>query len=137
MTMTVGLLDTNILIHWPRLEANQLPDQAAITAVTLAELSAGVHAARDALTRAGRLELLQRAESEFDPIPFDVSAARAYGRITAAVTGIGRSPRGRVADQMIAAISLSRGLALYTTNPADYLGLDAIVDVVAVTRPTP
>ncbi|MCL2464195.1 MAG: type II toxin-antitoxin system VapC family toxin [Micrococcales bacterium] len=133
--MSSGLLDTNILIHWARLDPSQLPAQAAISTVTLAELSAGVHAASDAATRADRLDLLQRAESGFDPIPFDVAAARAYGRITAAVSSIGRSPRSRVAVQMIAAIAASRDLALYTMNPADFSGLDAIVTVVPVTRP--
>lgn len=133
--MTDGLLDTNILVHWPRLDPHQLPDRAAISTITLAELSAGVHATADARVRADRLELLQRAESEFDPLPFDVAAARAYGRITAAVTSIGRSPRSRVADQLIAAVAAARGLALYTTNPTDYTGLDGICDIVSVTRP--
>lgn len=133
--MADGLLDTNILIHWSRLDPGQLPDRFAITTVTLAELSAGVHAASDPATRAGRLELLQRAESEFDPIPFDVAAARAYGRVTAAVAVLGRSPRSRVADLLIAAVAACHGLALYTTNPGDYAGLDGVVEVVTVARP--
>jgi len=132
-----GLLDTNILIHWAGLHPDALPDRSAVSTITIAELSAGVHAADDGLERASRLELLQQVESRFDPIPFDLRAARAYGRITAAVVGAGRSPRGRVADQMIAAVAASRGLALYTTNPGDYVGLGDIVAVVPVQRPQP
>jgi predicted nucleic acid-binding protein len=131
-----GLLDTNILIHWPRLAPDQLPVRAAISTITLAELSAGIHAAQDASARAVRLDLLQRVESVFDPIPFDVAAARVYGRITAAVASVGRSPRSRVADQMIAAVAASRDLALYTTNPTDYVGLGDILDLVPVARPS-
>jgi predicted nucleic acid-binding protein len=130
-----GLLDTNIVIHWGLLEPAQLPGLAAVSAVTVAELAAGVHAAQDAVERAGRLELLQRVEAEFAPLPFDVAAARAYGRIAAAVRAAGRSPRARVADQMIAAVAASRGLPLFTTNPSDYHGLDGILNLVPVTRP--
>lgn len=130
-----GLLDTNILIHADRLTARQLPQVSAVTTITLAELAAGVHVARDVRERARRLDLLQRVESEFDPLAFDASAARAYGRVVAAVVAAGRGPRGRVADQMIAAVALAHGLPLYTTNPADYAGLDHLISVVAVARP--
>jgi predicted nucleic acid-binding protein len=113
----------------------------AISAVTLAELSAGPHAVRrntdqrdydEHEERARRLEVLQRAESEFDPIPFDVEAARAYGRISAAVLAIGRKPRGRTADLLIAATAAAEQLPLFTTNPKDYAGLERIIDVIAV-----
>jgi predicted nucleic acid-binding protein len=130
-----GLLDTNILIHWPALDAAALPDEMAITAVTIAELAAGVHVDVSPSERAARIDILQRAESGFDPLPFDIAAARVYGRIAAAVREAGRSPRARVADQMIAAIAGAQGLPLFTTNPEDFLGLDGIVTVIAVPRP--
>lgn len=130
-----GLLDTNILIHLPRLEADSLPREAAISAITVAELAAGVHAAVDALERAARLDVLQRAEHTFEPIPFDADAARAYGVIIAAVRETGRSPRARVADHLIAAIALARELPLYTTNADDFLGLDRVLTVYPVERP--
>ena len=132
--MTRGLLDTNILIQWGRLERMTLPMELAITTVTLAELSSGVHLAESGLERANRLSVLQWAESIFDPLPFDVDAARAYGRVAAAVRSLGRSPRARVADQMIAAIAISEGLPVFTTNPKDFIGLDALLDVVPVRR---
>jgi predicted nucleic acid-binding protein len=124
----------------PRAKGHQLPDEMAISAVTLAELSAGVHLVqgKDAearAERARRMEVLQRVEHEFDPIPFDTEAARSFGRISAAVLGVGRRPRRRVADLMIASVAAAQVLPLYTTNPDDFSGLDAIVDVIEVGRP--
>lgn len=130
-----GLLDTNVVILWDQLAVDDLPRAAAISAVTLAELAAGIHAAIDAEERARRVELLQRVESSFDPIPFDTAAARSYGRITAAVRASGRSPRARVADQMIAATAAARGLPLHTTNVNDFIGLEGILTVVSVRKP--
>jgi predicted nucleic acid-binding protein len=85
--------------------------------------------------RARRMDVLQRAENEFDPIPFDAEAARIYGRVCAAVISSGRKPRRRVADLMIAAIAIATDLPLFTTNPDDFKGLDDLLTVVPVTRP--
>src|SRR6266705_6058462 len=113
-------------------------------AVTLAELSAGPHEVRpdteqdayfEAAERARRLDVLQRAEHEFDSIPFDTDAARAYGRVTAAVIAAGRKPRRRAADLMIAATAIAAELPLYTTNPGDFAALAGLLTVVPVTRP--
>lgn len=82
-----------------------------------------------------RTDLLQRAESEFDPLPFDAGAARLYGRLAAAVHGVGRTPRRRIADLMIAATAAAHGLPLWTTNPDDFAGLQDVVTVVPVPRP--
>ncbi len=112
-----------------------MPARATISTVTMAELAAGVTMAKDPASRAERLAVLQQAESSFDPLPFDLAAAHAYARIVAAVIATGRSPRARVADQMIAAIALAHGLVLYTTNDSDYVGLESLVEVVAVPRP--
>lgn len=140
-----GILDTNILILRRRIDPNELPVQMAITAITLAELSAGPHEVRgndeqdtydEHAERARRLDVLQRAESEFDPIPFDVEAARIYGRVTAAVVAAGRKPRRRIADLMIASIAIAEDLPLFTTNPDDFKGLDEILSVVPVARPS-
>lgn len=51
----------------------------------------------------------------------------------------GRKPRGRTADLMIASIAAANRLPLFTTNPADFAGLEAVVTVVpvAVPRSTP
>jgi predicted nucleic acid-binding protein len=131
-----ALLDTNILIHGERLARESIPAVSTISTISIAELSAGVNRASDPDERARRLETLQRAESVYDPLPFDLAAARAYGRIAAAVSAMGRSPRSRVADQMIAAIALANDLVVCTTNEADYAGLEDIVGIVAIPRPT-
>ena len=80
--------------------------------------------------------MLQHTEATFDPLPFDAEAARTYGLVYAAVLAAGRTPRRRVADLMIASISAANRLPLYTTNPSDFVGLDRLVTVVAVPRPT-
>lgn len=140
-----GLLDTNIVILRKWLDPAELPAEVAISAVTLAELSAGPHEVRrneeqddydEHAERGRRLDILQRAENEFDPIPFDTEAARIYGRVCAAVISVGRKPRRRVADLMIASIAIAEELPLFTTNPDDYKGLDGLLTVVPVTRPT-
>ncbi len=133
-----GLLDTGVVILRNRIDHAALPATVAISAVTLAELSAGPHLVRartgqDAgAERARRTEVLQRVEHEFDPIPFDAAAARAYGRICAAVVGAGRVPRSRTADLLIAATAVAAGLPLYTTNPDDFVGLGDLLHIVPV-----
>ena len=140
-----GMLDTSILILRPWIDPTELPDEMAISAITLAELSAGPHEVRrndeqdkydEYAERARRLEILQRVENEFDPVPFDAEAARIFGRVTAAVIAAGCRPRGRVVDLMIASIAIAEGLPLYTTNPADFAGLDSLLPIMPVTRPS-
>jgi predicted nucleic acid-binding protein len=139
-----GLLDTNVVILRQGIDPAALPDEMAITAVTLAELSAGPHHVRrndvqsaydEHVERASRMDILQRAENEFDPIPFDTEAARIYGRVCAAVISGGRSPRGRIADLMIASIAVVEDLPLFTVNPDDFKGLEALLTVVPVPHP--
>jgi predicted nucleic acid-binding protein len=139
-----GLLDTNILILRRWVDPSEFPDEMAISAITLAELSAGPHNVRpngqqdlydEHEERGRRTEVLQRAENEFDPIPFGSEAARVYGRVTAAVVAAGRKPRRRIADLMIAATAIAEGLPLFTTNPGDYVGLENLIRIVPVTRP--
>lgn len=130
-----GLIDTNILIHLAALDPARLPDEMVISAVTLAELSAGPHATDDPAERARRISVLQHTEATFDPLPFDADAARTYGMVCATVRAAGRIPRRRIADLMIASIAAVNRLPLYTTNPVDYQGLDDLLTVVAIPRP--
>jgi predicted nucleic acid-binding protein len=129
---TRGLLDTNVVIQLAALDPLQLPDEMVISVITLAELSAGPHHAQDAAERARRTNVLQHAEATFEPLPFDAPAARTFGLVTAAVLAAGRRPRRRLADLMIASIAIVNGFTLYTTNPADFEGLDDLLTVVAV-----
>jgi predicted nucleic acid-binding protein len=128
-----GLIDTSVVIDLHRVDAQTLPVELAVSAITLAELAAGPHASADLEERARRQDLLQRAEATFDPLPFDIAAARAYGRVYSVVAGAGRKARGRRAvDLLIAATALAMGLPLYTRNVADLPALAGTIEVVQV-----
>jgi predicted nucleic acid-binding protein len=127
-----GLLDTSVVIDLDLLSADALPLEVAVSAVTMAELAAGSAAATDVDERARRQDRLQRAEAVFDPLPFGVDAARAYGRVFAAVRAAGRQPRRRLADLLIASTALAEGLPLVTRNSADFAGLEGLVEVLEV-----
>lgn len=128
-----GVIDTSVVIDLDRLDPSALPVELAVTAITMAELAAGPHAATTAEERAVRQDRLQRTEAAFDPVAFDEEAARAYGRVYAAVSSAGRKARGaRAVDLLIAAIACAAGLPLVTRNPRDFVGLDGVVEVIAV-----
>jgi predicted nucleic acid-binding protein len=128
-----GLLDTSVVLELGGIPPEQLPAEVAISALTLTELAAGPHATEDPLERARRQDNLQRIEATFQPIPFGTEAARAYGRIFAAVSAAGRKARGaRAVDLLIAATAAAEGLPLYTRNATDVAYLDGIVEVVAL-----
>ena len=128
-----GLLDTSVVIDIETLSPSQLPVEVAISAITMAELAAGPHAATDPDERGRRQDRLQRAEAVFDPLPFDADAARAYGRIYSAVVAAGRKARGaRAVDLLIAATACAANLPLYTRNPDDFAALDDLVEIVAL-----
>lgn len=128
-----GVLDTSVVIAMESARLEDLPVESVISAVTLAELAVGPLAARGASERAGRLELLQRAESSFGILSLDAAVARAYGRVYTAVAEAGRKPRGRRAlDLLIAATALAHQLPLYTRNADDFAALDGLVSLVAV-----
>src|SRR6202040_2448542 len=99
----------------------------------MAELASGRRATGEAGARARRQDRLQRAEATFDPLPFDGDAARAYGRIYAAIVATGRKARGpRAVDLLIAATALAANLPLYTRNVADFRGIEHLLTVVGV-----
>jgi len=129
---TSGLLDTSVVIDLDVIAPDDLPDAASVSAITMAELSAGPHANDDPAERARRQDRLQQLESWVEPVPFDGDCARAYGRIYAAVLAAGRQPRWRAADLLIAATALAAGLPLYTRNADDFGGLEQILTVVTV-----
>jgi predicted nucleic acid-binding protein len=127
-----GLLDTSVVIDLQRIPADALPVRMAVSAVTMGELAAGPAAASDEAERARRQDRLQRAEATFDPLPLDIEAARAYGRIYAAVQAQGRSPRRRFADLLIAAVALANDLPVITRNPTDFAGLEDLLEISGV-----
>jgi predicted nucleic acid-binding protein len=128
-----GLIDTSVVIELERLDPDRLPAELAVAAITLAELASGPHATDDLTERARRQERLQLTEATFDAIPFDADCARAYGRVYAETLAAGRTARGkRAIDLLIAATALASQLPLYTANPADFDGLDALIEVTAL-----
>jgi tRNA(fMet)-specific endonuclease VapC len=132
----LGILDTSAVISLSRLpDASTLPAEPLITAVTLAELSVGPLVARDDGERAARQAHLQQAEADFDPLPFDAQAARAFGQVAASLRRTGRKTAARAYDAMIAAIAVAHDLPVYTCNPADFSGIDGL-QVVAMAEHT-
>jgi len=127
-----GLLDTSVIVDLDRLDSSQLPEEVAISTVTLAELSAGPSATTDVSERARRQDRLQRTEAAFDPMPFDIRSARAYGRVHAAVVEQGRQPRRKFADLLIAATALVEDLPVVTRNGKDFQGLEGLVTVIEI-----
>lgn len=107
-------------------DVSTLPAEPLITAVTLAELSVGPLVARDDGERAARQAHLQQAEADFDPLPFDAQAARAFGQVAASLRRTGRKTAARAYDAMIAAIAVAHDLPVYTCNPADFSGIDGL-----------
>ncbi len=96
----------------------------------MAELAAGPHATSDVDERARRQDRLQSAEAAFDPLPFDAEAARAYGRLYAAILASGRKARGaRAVDLLIAATACATNLPLYTRNGDDLRAVEELVEV--------
>jgi predicted nucleic acid-binding protein len=128
-----GIIDTSVLIDLERIDPASLPDEVAISAITLAELAAGPQATSDPAERARRQDRLQRAEATFEAVSVGTNAARAFGRIYAAVASGGRKARGRRAfDLLIAATALAEDLPLYTRNPRDFKELTELVEIHAV-----
>jgi predicted nucleic acid-binding protein len=128
-----GLVDTSVVIDMERIDPADLPNEIAISAITLAELAAGPHATTDPAERARRQDRLQRAEATFDPLPVDANVARAFGRMYAAVATAGRKARGRRAfDLVIAATAVASDLPLYTRNPEDFAGLSDLLEIVSI-----
>ena len=122
-----GLLDTSGVLALSRIDDPALlPEVPLISAVTLAELAVGPLVATDDAERARRLAQVQQAEADFDPLPFDAAAARAFALVASAYRRSGRKPAARAFDAMIAATAIANGLPLYTTNPADFAGIDGL-----------
>ena len=129
---TRGLLDTSVVIDHDVIDSARLPDESAISAVTLAELAAGPHATEDKDERARRQDRMQWATATWDPLPFDAESARMYGRMFAAARAAGHSSRARLADLLIASTAAASGLPLYTRNPCDFDALKRILKVISI-----
>jgi len=127
-----GVLDTSVYIDLALLDPTVLPVMPELTAITMAELHQGVAMAKDARSRAARTEKLGAAIVEFEPLPFDGSAAARYGTLVALTVEADRDPKPRRMDLMIAAIASAHGLPLYTRNAKDLVGLADMLQIVEV-----
>jgi tRNA(fMet)-specific endonuclease VapC len=122
---TQGVLDTSVVIALREItDPSALPAEPLITTVTLAELSVGPLVARDERERASRQVLLQEAEADFEPLPFDRASARAFGQVAASLRRSGRKTAARAYDALIAATAMAHDLPVYTCNAKDFEGID-------------
>ncbi|WP_405139137.1 type II toxin-antitoxin system VapC family toxin [Nocardia sp. NBC_01388] len=124
-----AILDTNVVIAD---HITPIPGLLTISAATVAELHFGVLVARTDSIRAERLRRLSALQRRFDPLPLDDAVAASYGLLAAAVVKVGRQPRARTMDLIIAATAHAHNARLYTRNVDDFLGLEDLVEVVPI-----
>ena len=127
--MSRGVLDTSVLIDPV---VTPIPGDLAISVVSIAELHYGVLVAKGAEIRANRLSRLTALQRRFDPLPVDDAVAESYGRLAARLVEIGRKPRPRALNLLIAATAHAHGAAVYTRNAEDLVGIEDLVTVVKV-----
>jgi predicted nucleic acid-binding protein len=111
-----ALLDTSIFVarEQERALARALPDEVAVSVVTLAELEVGVLVARDDPTRARRLRTLVAARERAAGLPVDQRVASAYAQLAAVALRAGRRPR--IHDTWIAATAAVYDAAVWTQD---------------------
>lgn len=123
--MSRGLADTSVFIareSGPPLDTRALPDEVAVSVITIGELRAGVLAAGDVDTRDRRLATLTAA-LELDPVPVDGSVAAEWARLRVRLRDSGQ--RMPVNDSWIAATALALGVTVVTQDD-DFPDLDGL-----------
>ncbi|MGH8993007.1 MAG: type II toxin-antitoxin system VapC family toxin [Acidimicrobiia bacterium] len=123
--MTRGLADTSVFIARESgrpLSESALPDELAISVITIGELRVGVLAAEDVRTRDQRLATLTVALS-LDPVAIDDSVAQAWARLRLLLRDSGQ--RMPVNDSWIAATALTLGIPVVTQDD-DYVEIDEL-----------
>ncbi len=126
-----GVLDTSVFIaseSGRALDESRLPDESAISVVTLAELHAGVLAASDTETRAIRLATLDSL-ADVEVLPADERAALIWAAMRVHLVEVGR--RAGVNDLWIAATAASRGLPVVTQGD-DYDAVAGVADLAVI-----
>jgi predicted nucleic acid-binding protein len=126
-----GLLDTSVLIAGESgraLDTARLPDETAISPVTVAELHVGVLAAQDVDTRARRLATLE-AVADVERLPIDDSVAAAWALLRIHLAEAGR--RLNVNDLWIAATALANELPVVTQDD-DFGPVDGVAGLAVV-----
>lgn len=121
-----GVLDTSVFIadeQGRQLDCERLPDEVAISVVTLAELELGVHMADSEDVRARRLATLRAISETYVALPVDSPVATAFAGLVATARRGGR--RVKVQDAWIAATALANQAAIYTQD-ADFDALEGV-----------
>ncbi|MBI4884728.1 MAG: type II toxin-antitoxin system VapC family toxin [Actinobacteria bacterium] len=124
-----AVLDTSVLIAT---NVSELEGELAISTASLAELHFGVLVTAEPTIRAERLRRLSELQQKFDALPIDDAVAISYGQLAAVVANSGRQPRSRVMDLLIAATAHAHAARLYTRNAQDLVGLENVIEIVAV-----
>jgi hypothetical protein len=127
--MNRGILDTSVLVAT---EVVPIPGELAVSVISIAELQFGVLVAKTPKARANRLARLSALQRRFDPLPVDDAVADSHGRLAARVVEIGRQPRARTTDLLIAATAHAHGASVYTRNAADLAGLEDLVRIMTI-----
>src|ERR1700751_4079314 len=126
-----ALLDTSVVIDYPASAVAAQASTAAVSTITLAELSYGLNTP-DPLLNAAREQRYHWITTTFDPIPFDTRAARIYGALCATVRAVGRDPKPRRFYLLIAAVAVALDVPLITRNAADFAGIHDRLGVIAI-----
>ena len=124
--MSRGILDTSVLVAD---DVIPIPGELAVSVASIAELHFGVLVARNEQTRAVRLARLSAIQRRFDALPIDDAVADSYGRLAARVAAVGRQPRARVMDLLIAATAHAHGATVYTRSAEDLAGLEDLITI--------
>lgn len=115
--MTVrALADTSVFIASESgrpLDVNRLPEQLAVSVITIGELRLGVLAAADVATRDRRLSTLTAA-MELDPVPIDTEVVERWARLRIALRDAGE--RMGVNDSWIAATAMALQVPVATKD---------------------
>ena len=130
----LGLLDTCVIIDLEKLSRDQLPLDGKVATISVSELMLGIHIAKSPVEHSLRVNRLISVEANFDPLPFERRATTAFNALVGLTVAIGRSPKPRKNDLMIAATAVANGLPLYTANVDDFKGLESMLEVVEVRR---
>ena len=120
--MTRGLADTSVFIARESdrpLQASLLPDELAVSIITIGELRAGVLAAHDVTTRDQRLATLTAAMT-LEPIAIDDDVAAQWARLRVLLRDSGQ--RMPVNDSWIAATAMALQVPIVTQDD-DYIKL--------------
>ena len=124
--MSRGILDTSVLVAD---DIIPIPGELAVSIASIAELHFGILVAKNEQARATRLARLSAIQRRFDALPIDDAVAESYGRLAARVATVGRQPRARVMDLLIAATAHAHGATVYTRNAEDLAGLEDLVEI--------